>query len=122
MRGFGRWVFGVCSFLPAAGVIALATMLSRVVVRPGDPFRALARVPSSTWIWLGGGVLAVAAIQIALGVVVAVDASKRPQLGGAEKAAWTVGALLFGSVVAPIYFFARVLKPAPPPVLAPRWG
>lgn len=111
MKPLARAVFGVGAFLPPIGVVSLAVYLTAVFPMPrgGLPsYRSLSLIPTSTWMTVGGGIVAVALVQILLGIVVAVHVSQRKDLSAAEKAGWTMACLFVGSIALPLFFFRKI--------------
>lgn len=115
MQPVGRAVFGVFAFLPLLGVLGLSGYLSANVFErmARDPERYLQSTEGrATLLTVLVSCVAIALLQIALGIVVAIHTSKRRDLGGGEKAGWTLACLFVGSIALPLFFLLKSKPPA----------
>ena len=114
MKPLPRAIFGLFAFLPAMGVLAVAVLFSSfltsssLMTRPNH----LSASQQATLIGAGLGTLAIAFLQIILGIVVAIQTSGRRDMTSNEKAAWSLACLFVGSIALPMFFFMKS-KPVP---------
>jgi hypothetical protein len=111
-----RALFGIFAFLPTAGVLVLSFLLTTNPI-----FERIARDPLSALrsgrydvllVGMGLAFLAIALVQIALGIAVAIHTHDRRDLTPGEKMGWTLACLFVGSIALPIFFFTKTRPPA----------
>lgn len=114
-----RTLFTIASFLPLVGVLGMSGWLVTSSARHGlhsrDDLLHLALV-------VVGLATVVAFVQIALGIVVALHVTKRPDLSGAQRAGWTLACLFVGSFALPLFSFLVLPGARPVPAAGPFPG
>jgi len=111
-----RALFGVAAFLPLTAVVALSMYLTATVsdgplADPGNWFRD-GHVAEPLLV-AGGGLVATAFLQLAIGVFVVVHCQNRRDLSGSERVVWPIACILVGSIALPMFFFMRTKPMAP---------
>lgn len=102
----GQILFALGSFIPGAGIVTITGNL--MALAESSSRRSFSEIRYEAFLPAALGILFVALFQIAMGIVVAVTASKRPDLTPRAKMGWTLGCLFVGSIVLPLYFFSVV--------------
>ena len=97
-----RTLFTALSFLPLVGVFAISGWIvvagAHLTAHSQDEVMRLV-------LTVIGAATVVAMVQIALGIVVALHVSKRPDLSSAQRAGWAIACLFVGSFALPLFSF-----------------
>jgi hypothetical protein len=108
-----RALFTIASFVPMLAVVSLAVWLVNAM---GSPLAASRGEIERAAIVVLGGATATAFVQIALGVIVALHTTKRPDLTTGQRMGWTLACLFVGSFALPLFAFLVLpgVKALPP--------